>query len=112
MALIFRGMTECGICRGTIEQGDDVVAFSHFLEPEDPLVSYSDAAFHVACFAADPNKQELELAWAECLRINGSRPKDVKTDEERQTWAIAATASLLPFTGSSEVCPSGRAGIA
>jgi hypothetical protein len=97
MALIFSGMTKCGICGHTIEQVEDVVAFSHFLEPEDPLFRYSDAAFHAACFATDPNRQELELAWAECKRISESRPKNAKTDEEKQTWTRAASDEFIAF---------------
>ncbi len=53
MALIFFGTTECSLCGVVLNQGDDIVATTHFLaDRNDPLWRFSDSAMHRSCFLA------------------------------------------------------------
>lgn len=63
MALIIPGKTECRICGGVIESGDDIVGFSPFIPNEaDELFFFNDEAFHRGCFETHPlSHQAAEL---------------------------------------------------
>ena len=55
MALILRGETQCSICRVVINDGDAIVATTHFIGDEnDPLWRFSDSAMHKTCFLEWP----------------------------------------------------------
>ena len=75
-------------------KGQAVETFPAFLRPDDPLYRYSDAAFHADCFAKDPQREQVEQAYAEFRTIWDSRPTDVKTAEEMEAWGRSAFASL------------------
>lgn len=50
MAIIIKGKTKCPLCGNTLEEGQELVAFSPFVSNElDPLWLFSDAAFHSDC---------------------------------------------------------------
>jgi hypothetical protein len=51
VGLIFLGTTECSICGVVLNEGDDIVATTHFIaDQNDPLWRYSDSAMHRSCF--------------------------------------------------------------
>ena len=45
-------------------------------------MTYSDGAFHAACFASDPHAKEVQRAGKEWRQIWDSRPRNLVTDEE------------------------------
>jgi hypothetical protein len=56
MAILIRGATTCGICGEVIAEGDAAALFPAFVANElDPLVFFSDGAFHEACVDDHPN---------------------------------------------------------
>ena len=51
--MVFFGRSTCPLCGVPVQESDDLVATSHFVESEtDPLWRYSDAAMHRQCFLA------------------------------------------------------------
>lgn len=51
MAIVIRGKTKCSICEKTIEEGQEIIAFPSFTsDSNDPLLLFSDSAFHKLCF--------------------------------------------------------------
>jgi|SRR5215813_2735118 len=51
MALIVTGKTECPLCNEVLQEGDRIVATTHFIgDPRDPLWPFSDGAMHKSCF--------------------------------------------------------------
>src|SRR5688572_14552892 len=51
MALIFSGKSKCPLCGLVLQEGEDLIATSHFIgDKADPLWSYSDAGIHRSCF--------------------------------------------------------------
>lgn len=51
MAIVIRGKSVCDLCERIMEDGQDIIAFSPFVYNEfDPLLLFSDAAFHKECF--------------------------------------------------------------
>ena len=60
MALILRGKTECPLCSKVIEDGDNIVATSHFIaDDKDAFWRFSDAAMHESCFLEWDQRQEF-----------------------------------------------------
>ena len=60
MALISRGKTECSICGVVLEEGDDLVATTHFIADQaDPLWRFSDSAMHGSCFLEWEQRQNF-----------------------------------------------------
>jgi hypothetical protein len=54
MAIIIRGMP-CRICGHAMEERDELVGFPPFVtNASDPLIFFSDGAFHEECFNAHP----------------------------------------------------------
>jgi hypothetical protein len=52
MAILFFGRTRCALCNEILNQGDDIVATSHFIgDPNDALWRFSDAGMHRSCFS-------------------------------------------------------------
>ena len=94
MALLFRGSTPCGICGKPICENEDVVAYPAFLPKTHRLWNYSDGAFHSKCFADDPNSGEVERLYLESCSIWETRPRDLKTNEEREAWGKRAFADF------------------
>ena len=93
MALLLNGMTVCGICGKPIHD-EDCVAFPAFLPEAHPLWKYSDGVFHAACFGEDPLRESVQKVYAEWRAIWDSRPRNLRTDEEREAWAKAAFANF------------------
>lgn len=75
-------------------EGDEIVMFPAFLTPSDPLWTYSDGAFHAACFALDPNGSVVQRAYEDWRKIWDSRPRNLTKDEERVAWAKSAFANF------------------
>jgi len=51
MALIIGGKSTCSICNHILEDGEDLVATTHFIaDKTDPLWRYLDSAIHRSCF--------------------------------------------------------------
>ncbi|HEY3227003.1 MAG TPA: hypothetical protein VGK61_08430 [Planctomycetota bacterium] len=64
MAILFRGKTQCGLCREIIGNEHSVVCFGPFVGNElDPLLKFSDACFHEKCFQADPLARRVQARW-------------------------------------------------
>lgn len=60
MALIFYGKSKCPLCEAVLQEGDDIVATSHFIGDEsDQLWRYSDAGMHRACFWRWPLRESF-----------------------------------------------------
>ena len=95
MALIFIEKTGCGICGKPVCEGEDYVAFPAFLPITHRLWKYSDSAFHSSCFANDPLKEDVQNIYAEWRMIWESRPRHLKTDEERNAWGKSAFANFM-----------------
>ncbi len=90
MALVFRGISKCLLCEQVIATNDDVIAFPAFLPAGHPLSRYSDSALHQGCFAACPDRMEIESLYSRVRRIWEERPKDLKSVEEMDAWAKQA----------------------
>jgi hypothetical protein len=98
MAIVIQGKTTCAICGNVIEPSQDIVAFPAFLKRTHPLYRYSDSAMHSWCFDACPDKPELERIYSKYRAIWDSRPRDLKTVDEK-AWGKSAFAD---FEGLSE----------
>ena len=60
MALILRGQTQCTICGTVIEDGDAIVATTHFIsDKDDPLWHFSDSGMHRPCFLSWPLREDF-----------------------------------------------------
>ena len=94
MALLFIGKTTCGVCGAAICEGEDYVGFPAFLPKTHPLWKYSDGVFHSKCFADDPNSGEVQSLYLQFRSIWEQRPKDLKTNEEREAWGKRAFADF------------------
>jgi hypothetical protein len=71
MALFVLGKTPCQICNRPLMKGDSVVSFSPFVaNRRDLLYRFSDAAFHKACFEAEP-LAEAAIRRSEDVRTRG-----------------------------------------
>jgi hypothetical protein len=84
MALIFRGETQCPLCREVIAADDDIVATSHFIgDPKDSLWQYSDAAFHRQCFAAWARREEFVKRFNETMKpfVFGNGKRQLMQDD-------------------------------
>lgn len=72
MAVLVRGRSRCPICRRVIDDADEVKMFGPFVLNElDPVHLFSDAALHVACFAAHPLSPEAARRWDEFVIMTG-----------------------------------------
>ena len=94
MALLFRGSTPCGVCGQPICENEEVVAFPAFLPKTHRFWKYSDGVFHSKCFADDPNSGEVQSLHAQFRSIWEKRPKNLKTNEEREAWGKCAFANF------------------
>jgi len=65
VAIFIRGKSTCPLCGQILATEDLVVAFAPFLQPDHRLWRYSDSAMHATCFAASPDRDELEALYAE-----------------------------------------------
>lgn len=73
MALMIRGKTTCGICGHIIELNDAAVMFPPLTCNElDPLMGFSDKAFHQRCFEEHPLKSKVIVRLFEIM--TNSRP--------------------------------------
>jgi len=64
LALILRGKTPCSICGDVINDGDVVVATSHFIgDKDDPLWRFSDSGMHRDCFLSWPLREDFVLKY-------------------------------------------------
>ena len=60
MALILRGQSTCSICSNDLNEGDEIVATTHFIaDPTDPLWRFSDSGMHKSCFLEWEHRQEF-----------------------------------------------------
>jgi hypothetical protein len=94
MALVFIGKSRCDVCGEPICKGEDYVGFPAFLPKKHRLWKYSDGVFHSKCFADDPNLSEVQSLYLQWRSIWEKRPRDLKTEEEREAWAKSAFAGL------------------
>jgi len=96
MVMFFPGRTKCLICKNVIEKSDDAVGFPALLKAGHRLHSYSDSALHRECFAASPDKAEVERLYSRFRQIWDERPKGVKTLDEIEEWGKSAFKELDP----------------
>ena len=96
MALMFSGSSTCLMCKKVIERTEDAVAFPAFLKAGHRLHWYSDGLFHRECFAASPDKEEVEKLYARFRQIWDDRPRDLKTLEEIEKWGRSAFKEFDP----------------
>jgi hypothetical protein len=68
VALIFPGKTECSICGVVLNEGDDMVATTHFIaDQNDPLWRFSDSAMHRSCFLGWVQRQAFVRKYNETI---------------------------------------------
>src|SRR5208283_1945607 len=99
MAMIIEGGSKCPLCGQVFGKGDDLVGFSAFLPPGHELVAFSDAAFHRACFDADPRAGAVNGLYPRYRRVWGERPRKLKTLSEVEDWQRRAFARLWEEDG-------------
>lgn len=90
MALILPGKTVCGLCKKSIQVGDDVVSFPAFLPVAHELSFFSDAPFHRRCFEIDPRAAQVNEVYSRYRAIWDSRPKHLKDMAEIEAWGREA----------------------
>lgn len=90
MALIILGKTVCFLCGKPLMEGDDMVAFPAFLKNTHELGRFSDAALHRMCFERAPQRQAVEALFCRFEAIWESRPRELKTLEEIESWGREA----------------------
>ena len=60
MALVLLGESTCPLCDEVLEQGQDIVATSAFIEDsEHPLWPFQDAGIHRTCFLEWPERERF-----------------------------------------------------
>jgi hypothetical protein len=60
MALIDFGWARCPLCNDVLEEGDDLIATTHFItEPEDPFYRFSDVGINRSCFLRWERREEF-----------------------------------------------------
>ena len=89
MVRFFPGRTTCLICKSVIEKSEDAIAFPAFLKAGHRLHSYSDSACLRECFAASPDKAEVERLYSRFCQIWDERPRDLKTLKEIEEMGSA-----------------------
>lgn len=93
MALLLGKKSECQICGQLIETSDELKMFPAFLGASHPLHRYSDGVFHRQCFAASPDRDEVERLFARFRYIWDHRPSNM-TMEEVEAWGRSAFAEF------------------
>jgi hypothetical protein len=86
MALVIHGKTTCSICGNPILPSDEAIGFPAFLGPTHPLVKFSDAAMHAACFDKAPEKESIQKLFAEYRSVWEQRPENLTTAKEIEEW--------------------------
>ena len=84
MALIFTGLTTCGICGRVLEESDSIYGFPAFaMHTEHPYYQFNDAAFHSECLFGDAEGRKA-VAWfnERAARIGPGKRKCVSCGEE------------------------------
>jgi hypothetical protein len=90
MALFIPGKTICPICKQTIMDGMEIIAFPAFLPKGHALSKYSDAVFHRGCFEKAPHRDEVQSIYKRYCDIWESRPRNLKSLEEIEAWGREA----------------------
>lgn len=86
MAVILTGLSECPICNRTLEEGEAITGFSHFITNlDDPVALFTDAAFHTACLAAHPLGKKAQQLDDQSYEVFRAR-KCVVTGETISNW--------------------------
>ena len=68
MAILILGKTECSICGGTLNEGDDIVATTHFIHDQDHhLWRFSDSGIHRDCFLTWEHRAEFVTLYNDTL---------------------------------------------
>jgi len=60
MALIFTGSSCCSICGQVLEEHQQIMSWSAFLDSDHELWKYSDTGMHLPCFESWEHKQKFE----------------------------------------------------
>jgi hypothetical protein len=73
VALLTLGWSKCSICDETLQEGDEIVATTHFIGDEsDPLWRFSDSGMHRRCYETREHRDEFTGATANasaaCIR--------------------------------------------
>jgi hypothetical protein len=64
------GASRCSICREVLNEGQAVVATTHFIaDPNDLLWRFSDSGMHAACFAAWEHRDEFAARYHSVMGI-------------------------------------------
>lgn len=97
MAVIIEGKTVCPLCGKTINEGQEVVAFSHFVPNElDPIWMFSDGAFHATCFYEHPLAEKAQARWREIIeRLSPGSRFCVVCKKEIKDWQDYFTLGYL-----------------
>lgn len=90
MAVIVRGKSRCRLCGRILEEDDEIVGFPAFLPPGHELSIFSEAAFHVRCFTADPRSPAVRSLFARYESIWASRPENLTSLDEIESWGREA----------------------
>lgn len=69
MALILLGKSKCALCETVLQEGDRLVATSHFIgDQSDPLWRYSDGPFHYRCFVRWKSRHDFICKFNDIVR--------------------------------------------
>lgn len=107
MALVILGSSRCPLCRKTIDEGQELVSTTHFIEsPGHPLWKYSDAAMHYGCFQTWEQRTLFVVEYNRLFgsRIWGNGTRHPMTDDGTITTVQAA--HLVHATCSRVILPS------
>ena len=75
MALIFLGQTKCSICGEVLQEGEDIVATSHFIADSSyDLWGFSDAPMDWDCYAKWEHQRRFAFLYFEFHCANGVNP--------------------------------------
>lgn len=89
MALVVGEKMRCLLC-GQSLGSEQITAFPAFLPPNHELCSFSDAAFHRACFERDARSAAVSILFARYRSIWDSRPSGLQSVEEIDSWGREA----------------------
>jgi hypothetical protein len=73
MALIIEGKSRCVLCERVLAEDDAIFATTAFLDNNHPLWRFSDAAMHLECFLAWPQRTEFVAVYNEVWRDHPRR---------------------------------------
>lgn len=95
MALFFPGKTVCLLCTKVIFTDNEAISFPAFIPKSHSLHKFSDGVFHKICFQNWEERERFERLYQKNQEIWESRPKNLKTLDEIETWGRQAFSEIF-----------------